>query len=200
MVQPVADAASSASSAVSSATKITLPTFTVCHGPMICKFAILCEAVLTQSSSQPRSRAISSSNSLTTGRRDGSHLMLRRTQRMPTRMRNGHMLVNGLLKNHMSSRVSRAIRVLSSRTLLLIMPFLPNSQRRSITRARLWLCNMRLSFRVSQSENASKIITVLIVYRWPRMRWCIFEASPRQQGASPGGILQHVSIRCHVRS
>lgn len=36
--------------------------------------------------------------------------------------------------------------------------------------------------------------------RGSRVRWCLPEAPPRQQGSSPGGVQQHHALRHHVRS
>jgi len=90
--------------------------------------------------------------------------MLRRTPRGPRkRMRSGHMLENGLSRNPLYSRVWRVIRVWLLKTQLPIMPFLPNSQRKSTTKAKLWLCNMKLSFKVSQISKTGSARSSLLI-------------------------------------
>lgn len=94
------------------------------------------------------SRPTSWSSSPTTGPSDGSPPMRRRT--LPRKGKNGRTSENGRLRSPPSSREWKVTRVLSSRTPLLIMPSRPSSPRRLTTRARLWLCSTRSSFRVSR--------------------------------------------------
>lgn len=112
----VASVASDASSAATSATELPeLPTFTVSFRAASLPTALRVQFCMQLSTNEqlyslPLSRAISSSNSQTIGRHDGSHLTPRRIPRVLTRTRSGHTSANGLLKSHTSSREWRVIR------------------------------------------------------------------------------------------
>lgn len=129
------------------------PTFTVCPVNFV-PLSSLVSAIPTLanllSTSPPRFKRLSSSNSPRAGNPDGLAPRLKRMT--PSRKRTGPTLATGPLRNRPSSREWMATRVSSSRTLLLTTPFPPSSPRRLTTRARHWWFSMRSSRRVSASH------------------------------------------------
>jgi hypothetical protein len=93
-----------------------------------------------------------------TGRPGGSLPMPQRTRRVPTRTRNGRTLESGQLRSLLSSRVWRVTKVSLSRTPQPITLSLPSSPRRLTIKARPLLCNMKLSFKVSEISSHERWI------------------------------------------
>lgn len=142
-------------------------------------------------SSPQTSRLHSLSSSPMTGRHDGSLPTPRRTSRAQARRRrNGRTSASGLLRSPPSTREWRETRAWLSRTRPLTTPSPPSSPRRLTTRAKLWLFNTRPSSRVrnpaSLTLTARSSFTDPTRSSRPRVRWCLHEAAPREQGSPPG--------------